>query len=383
MFAALAANATHAKKAIVRSPSQRERTPSAPVDRRARRPTRIGAGRCSARRASAAASPRRRRTHRPWSPPAAHRPPCARPPLRRSAHRRSSQSPRTPRCRGRARCSNRTQQRSTPPAAAFAPTQSSRARTRAPGRTVEISPLLAELVASGCARTTRARDASIRHLDRSSRAAGYDRTFALVRERDTWTFRPRARPRLTAARRAARHRAAHVACAGRSRARSRSHGQGMVRRPDGRADRALDADGRTRLTRRRHRGRRRAAADGLADAHRRRPRHAPRRPRPGRRNRRGRPRDIEHDRSALAHRPRRGTPHPRPGDGRARADTVAIRQRGCDQLRRRERRRHGRDRPRRSGAGLARGASLSRPALCASTAHGRVPRAGRTTAEAA
>jgi thiamine biosynthesis lipoprotein len=61
------------------------------------------------------------------------------------------------------------------------------------GRTVEISPLLAELVAVGL----RAYDASQGCVDPTLgselRAAGYDRTFALVRERDTWTFRSRPR----------------------------------------------------------------------------------------------------------------------------------------------------------------------------------------------
>lgn len=61
------------------------------------------------------------------------------------------------------------------------------------GRTVEISPLLAELVAVGL----RAYDTSEGRVDPTLgsdlRAAGYDRTFALVRERDTWTFRTRAR----------------------------------------------------------------------------------------------------------------------------------------------------------------------------------------------
>ena len=54
VFAALAANATHAKKTIVRSPAKRSAQPGAPVDRRARRPTRLGAGRRVARRPNAA-----------------------------------------------------------------------------------------------------------------------------------------------------------------------------------------------------------------------------------------------------------------------------------------------------------------------------------------
>src|SRR6476646_6462891 len=61
------------------------------------------------------------------------------------------------------------------------------------GRTVEISPLLAELVAVGL----RAYDTSQGRVDPTLgselRAAGYDRTFTLVRERDTWAFRTQAR----------------------------------------------------------------------------------------------------------------------------------------------------------------------------------------------
>ena len=236
------------------------------------------------------------------------------------------------------------------------------------GRTVEISPLLAELVAVGL----RAYDTSQGRVDPTLgselRAAGYDRTFTLVRERDTWAFTTRARRDSPSARRAARHRAAHIAGAGRGRARSRGDGQGLVRRPDGRADRSPDERRRARLTGWRHRGCRNAAGDGLADPHRSGPRHAPRRAWPDRRHHRGRPRDIEHDRSALAHRPRRGAPHPRPGDRRACADTVAMRQRGGDQLCRRKRRCHGGDRPRRGGTGLARGARASPPASSASAA---------------
>jgi FAD:protein FMN transferase len=59
------------------------------------------------------------------------------------------------------------------------------------GRTVRVSPLLAELVAVGL----RAYDTSQGRVDPTLgselRAAGYDRTFRLVRERDTWTFAPR------------------------------------------------------------------------------------------------------------------------------------------------------------------------------------------------
>ena len=60
------------------------------------------------------------------------------------------------------------------------------------GRTVEISPLFAELVAVGL----RAYDTSQGRVDPTLgselRAAGYDRTFTLVRVRDTWAFTTRA-----------------------------------------------------------------------------------------------------------------------------------------------------------------------------------------------
>ena len=56
VFAALAANATHAKKTIVAQPGEAQCKPGAPVDRRARRPTRLGAGRRVARRPNAASN---------------------------------------------------------------------------------------------------------------------------------------------------------------------------------------------------------------------------------------------------------------------------------------------------------------------------------------
>ena len=285
----------------------------------------------------------------------------------------------TPPCRGRARCSRSHWAASTRHAAAFAPTPSSRAPMRVPAERSRSPRSSQNWSPSGCARMTRARAASIRHWDRS--CAPRDTTARSHSSASETRGRSRPEPGadLPSARRAARHRAAHAAGAGRCRARSRGDGQGMVRRSDGRADRSPDECGRARFTRRRHRRCRNAAVDGLADPHRSGPRHAPRRPRPCRRNRRGRPRDVEHDRSALAHRPRRSAPHPRPGDRRARADAVAMRQRGCDQLRRRKRRRHGGDRPRSGGTGLARGACVSRPASNASTARRCVLPAGPTT----
>jgi thiamine biosynthesis lipoprotein len=56
------------------------------------------------------------------------------------------------------------------------------------GRTVEISPLLAELVAVGLRAYETSQGCVDPTLGSELRAAGYDRTFTLVRERETWTF---------------------------------------------------------------------------------------------------------------------------------------------------------------------------------------------------
>jgi thiamine biosynthesis lipoprotein len=62
------------------------------------------------------------------------------------------------------------------------------------GRAVAISPLLAELIAVALAAAETSASRVDPTLARSLRAAGYDRTFSLVRARETWTVEQRRAP---------------------------------------------------------------------------------------------------------------------------------------------------------------------------------------------
>ena len=248
--------------------------------------------------------------------------PCARPPSRRSA--RSALVAVTDdaaAAAGARDARDRTRAASTRRAAAFAPTRSSRAPTRAPGRRSRSRRCFAELVARRRCAAARhePRDSSIR---RSGRSCAPPATTARSRSSASAT-RGRSRPGPGAI--PARHdveldierrtllvpRGVELDLGATAKAWAADRWPSLDRTPD--------ECGRARLARRRHRRRRSAAVDGwpirIADG----PRRAPRRPRPGRRDRRGRPRDVEHDRSALAHRPRRRAPRARPAHRRARA----------------------------------------------------------------
>jgi thiamine biosynthesis lipoprotein len=68
-----------------------------------------------------------------------------------------------------------------------------RANARA-GATVGISPLFAELIAVALAAAETSAGRVVPTLGTSMRAAGYDRTFSLVRARETWTVEERRAP---------------------------------------------------------------------------------------------------------------------------------------------------------------------------------------------
>ena len=236
------------------------------------------------------------------------------------------------------------------------------------GRTVEISPLLAELVAVGL----RAYDTSEGRVDPTLgselRAAGYDRTFTLVRERGTWAFTTRPRrdsPRhdvqLDIEQRTLRvplgveldlGATAKAWCADRMAvliARLTNAGVlvslgGDIAVAGTPPSTGLAGPHRERTTRRPSTGRARSSQS---------PRAASRR--------RARPSGAGAPTAA-----RRTTSSTR--DRRARADAVAMRQRGRDQLRRRKRRRHSRDRARRRRHRPGSRSVRSRPGSSASTA---------------
>ncbi len=86
---------------------------------------------------------------------------------------------------------------STAPAAGSGPIRSCSGSTTEPGRPVSVSPLLAELVEIALAAAVTTEGRVDPTLGVPLRAAGYDRTFALVRRRESWTVEERATPRET------------------------------------------------------------------------------------------------------------------------------------------------------------------------------------------
>ena len=215
-----------------------------------------------------------------------------------------------------------------------------RANARA-GTTVAVSPLLAELieVALAAAETTGGRVDPT--LGSQLRAAGYDRTFSLVRDRDSWSFAERrilseqwrrieldtdrltlraphgveldlgATAKAWASDQAARTIAGQTGC-------------GVLVSLGG--DIAVAGD------------------TALADPDRRGSHGAARRSRPRRVDPVRGPRDLEHDRSALAHGCRRRAPRARSLDRSARGELLADGQRCGRHMPRRQRRGDGRDR---------------------------------------
>ena len=192
--------------------------------------------------------------------------------------------------------------------------QRANART---GVTLAISPLLAELVetALAAAETTDGRVNPT--LGGPLRAAGYDRTFALVRQRDTWSFAERPVPPEQWRHVELDTEPADIADTARCRTRPRRDRQGVGDRSrcphDRRADRLLPCSCRWVATSRSPERR-----PGRSES----PRTTRRRSTalvPSCRSSRRWPRDVEHNRSALA-RPTRAT-HitcsiPRPVDRR-------------------------------------------------------------------
>ncbi len=208
VFAALAACATHPKKTVVPSTSGRKlpALTSAPAPPLVAVQSPDGSDR-PRRRANPHPPPRQRRpTRRPSSRRAA-REPVSRRRSQPLARPRSSPSPTTRRSARPARRSSDQLERLDLTCSRFrSDSELQRANARA-GATLAISPLLAELVEAAleAAETTGGRVDPT--LGGPLRAAGYDRTFALVRERDTWSFAERPVPRRAMASRRARHAA--------------------------------------------------------------------------------------------------------------------------------------------------------------------------------
>jgi ApbE family/Ferric reductase like transmembrane component len=227
------------------------------------------------------------------------------------------------------------------------------------GRAVAISPLLAELIAVALAAAETSASRVDPTLARSLRAAGYDRTFSLVRARETWTVEQRRAPaedwrgiELDATRLTLRTPPGiELDLGATAKAWASDHAAHAIARETG-CGVLVSLGGDI------------AVAGGppvggwpvqIAEDH-----AAP--AGSGRLDRIGRPRDVDHDRAALARRGRRRTPRARSVYRPARHRLLANRQRRRGELRRGKCRGDGGDRAVALGSRLARRSSAAREA---------------------